>query len=261
MEADLTEPFLSRPEKAGLFLDFDGTLSDIVFVPSDARPVAGARDLLAALALKFGVVAIVSGRAAEELVDWLGPDVEIWGVHGAQRALNGVIELSDVAAPHAPLMREVYREAEKRLADLAIDGVILEDKTVMVTLHYRAAADVERARGALGDLADELVRRYGLTCGRGRHAFELRPPVELTKSAVVTRRAAEAGLEAVAFFGDDRVDLPGFDALDHLAGSGLATLRVAVDSEEAPPELLERADVVVDGPAGTVRFLQELLRS
>lgn len=60
--------------------------------------------------------------------------------------------------------------------------------------------------------------------------------------------------------GDDRIDLPGFDALDLLASEGdFVSLKVAVDSDEAPPELLERADIVVDGPSAAVAFLRRLL--
>jgi trehalose 6-phosphate phosphatase len=86
----------------------------------------------------------------------------------------------------------------------------------------------------------------------------LRPPVEFSKAAVVLERSREAGLTAAAFVGDDRVDLPGFDALDLLEADGLATVRVAVDSPEAPPELIERADVVVDGPNGAIALLARL---
>ena len=78
----------SNPEHAGIFTDFDGTLSHIVEVPSDARPVDGARETLSELSDRIGVVAIVSGRAAGELLEWLGPRVEIWGVHGAEHTVD-----------------------------------------------------------------------------------------------------------------------------------------------------------------------------
>ena len=89
-------------------------------------------------------------------------------------------------------------------------------------------------------------------------AFELRPPAEFTKAAVVLDRARELGVASAAFVGDDRVDLPGFDALDVLRDEGIHTVRVAVDSAEAPPELLERADLVVKGPGGVVELLDGL---
>lgn len=254
---DLLRPFLERPGRAGIFLDFDGTLSDIVPVPSDARPVEGAAGLLSALASSYAVVAIVSGRSAADLVEWLGPEVEIWGVHGAQRARGGIVELAPRARPFGPLVREVLERAHERVAELGLEGAIVEDKAVMVTLHYRAAADPERARTALEELARELAEEHGLTCVPGKASIELRPKVGFSKAAVIAERAA--GLDAVAFAGDDVVDLPGFDALDELRARGVATLRIAVSSDEAPPELLERADVVVEGPAGAVELLRRLV--
>ena len=256
MSDELLHPFLTRPERAGIFLDFDGTLSDIVRVPSQARPVAGAAGLLGDLARRYAVVAVVSGRAAGELVAWLGPAVEIWGVHGAQRAIDGRVALAPRAEPYAGLMKGVYDEASRRVRELGLDGAIVEDKAVMVTLHYRAASDPTRAEAALRELARELAEREGLTYVAGRASFELRPPADFSKAAVIADRAA--GLEAVAFAGDDVVDLPGFDALDALGERGVATLRIAVSSDEAPAELLERADVVVDGPAGAVELLRRL---
>ena len=260
MSDALLRPFLDSPGSAGVFLDFDGTLSDIVHHPQDARPVEGARDLLDDLARKFKVVAIVSGRSARDLVEWLGPEVEIWGTHGAERAVGGVVEIAEGLKPHIELMARVKDEADAAMRSLQ-SGIYLEDKTVMLGLHFRAAEDVEAARLSLRSLAEELAERHGLTIAGGRLAYELRPPVELSKAAVVLERSRAERLKAVAFAGDDRVDLPGFDALDALAEEGLATLRLAVSSDEAPPALLERADVVVDGPRGAVGFLQRLLSS
>ena len=259
MSDNLLEPFRSAPESSGLFLDFDGTLSEIVQVPSDARPVDGARELLADLAARLRLVAIVSGRAAGQLLEWLGPEVEIWGIHGAERTRDGHVELSDRAEPYAELMERVKREAERRIEELQMPGVLLEDKRVMLGLHYRAAADVEAAGRALDTIADELAQGYGLLRAGGRLAFELRPPIEFSKAQVVLQRTREAALKAAGFVGDDRVDIPAFDALDALSEEGVVALRVGVDSSEAPPELRERADVMVDGPAGVVEFLRQLL--
>jgi trehalose 6-phosphate phosphatase len=255
---DLLAPFRAEPGSSGVFLDFDGTLSEIVHVPHDARPVEGVRDLLDRLAQRLRLVAIVSGRSAGQLVEWLGPDIEIWGTHGAERAVGGVVEIAPQVLPHAELMRRVRDEASAAMDALGIPGIHLEDKTVMLGLHFRAATDVPAAEKALRTVADELATRHGLIVAGGRLAFELRPPIELSKAAVVLQRAREENLRAVAFAGDDRVDLPGFDALDALSEEGVSTVRVAVRSDEAPEDLIERADIVVEGPIGAVGFLQEL---
>jgi trehalose 6-phosphate phosphatase len=256
--AALLAPFLRSPDTAGLFLDFDGTLSEIAALPGDARPLPGVAAKLEALSSRFGILAIVSGRAASELVSWLGPRIEIWGVHGAERTIDGSVTLSERAAAFTELMEVVKTDARAEMERLDLDGALLEDKGVMIGLHFRSAADVDRARNELDALAEDLVARHGLTRAGGRMAFELRPPIEFTKAAVVLDRARELGLRAVAFAGDDRVDLPAFDALDLLRDEGMHTLRVAVDSAEAPPELLERADLVVPGPRGMVELLDEL---
>jgi trehalose 6-phosphate phosphatase len=67
-------------------------------------------------------------------------------------------------------------------------------------------------------------------------------------------------LQTAAFLGDDVVDLAAFDALDALEADGVAVLRVAVSSDEAPAELLERADLVVEGVEGAVGWLSDLAR-
>lgn len=259
MSDDLLKSFLASPETSGVFLDFDGTLSEIVHVPHEARPVAGVQDLLTGLAHRFKVVAIVSGRSARQLMEWLGPEVEIWGTHGAERALRGSVEIAEGVRPHVELMERVRDEAAEMMGSIGEPGIHLEDKTVMLGLHFRAAGDVAAAEKALREVAETLARKHGLSVAGGRLAFELRPPIELSKAAVVLQRARTERLKAAMFAGDDRVDLPGFDALDALAEEGVDTLRLAVSSEEVPEALIERADVVVEGPLGAVAYLQRLL--
>ena len=256
-EAQL-RPFVEAPNEAGLFFDFDGTLSEIVDVPSDARPVAGVGELLSRLSRRFRSVVIVSGRSAAELVRWLDADVEIWGAHGSQRAIDGQVELTERAAPYLELMTRVRGEAEHALSETGLAGIVLEEKGVLLNLHYRNASKRDEARAAVEEVAVQIAGEHGLSIHPGRMSVELRPPVEFTKATVVLDVAARDALGAAAFFGDDLVDLPGFDALDELAEKGVSTLRVGVDSDETPTELLDRADLIVWGPAGVVELLGTL---
>lgn len=254
------ETIKASPGTSGIFLDFDGTLSEIVMVPSEARPLRGVRELLTELTRRFALVSVVSGRSALQLIHWLGPDIEIWGVHGAERVVNGEVRLTEHAQPFAELMERVRTDAEARIERLGLSGVVVEDKTVMLGLHFRAAADVERARIELDRVAEEIAAEHGLIRAGGRLAFELRPPREFSKAAVVLERARATGLEAALYAGDDRVDLPAFDALDALEEEGVTGVRVAVSSAEVPPELIERADIVVEGPTAAVELLAGLLQ-
>jgi trehalose 6-phosphate phosphatase len=88
--------------------------------------------------------------------------------------------------------------------------------------------------------------------------LELVPAEHPRKGAAVTRILGEYALDAALFAGDDVADVEAFDALDDARTAGVQTVKVAVRSAEAPVVLLERADLVVDGPAGLVELLGQL---
>src|SRR5262249_17920592 len=121
-------------------------------------------------------------------------------------------------------------------------------------LHYRRrpdlAADVEA-------WAESEASRSGLEVRAAKMSVELHPPIATDKGTAL--EALVTGLGAVCYVGADRGDLPAYGALDRPpAPAGIDTLRVAVASAEAPPELLARADVVVDGPEAVVDLLRRL---
>jgi trehalose 6-phosphate phosphatase len=129
----------------------------------------------------------------------------------------------------------------------------VEPKGLSLTLHYRGRPEVEPDVRAF---AETLAVRSGLECRPARMSFELHPPIPLNKGTAVLGLAE--GLDAVAFLGDDVGDIKAFDALDELASRGVSVLRVAVGSSESVPDLIDRADLVVDGPPGALAFVQSL---
>jgi trehalose 6-phosphate phosphatase len=68
------------------------------------------------------------------------------------------------------------------------------------------------------------------------------------------------GVTAAIYAGDDRTDLDAFRRLRELREDGeLATaVCVGVASPEAPPELAEESDLLVDGPEGWRQILEAL---
>lgn len=254
------EAFAERAAAGGLFTDFDGTLSEIVARPEDARPLPEVPRLLSELARRLAVVAIVSGRSAGELSEWLGRHIEIWGLHGIERSLGGEVQVADVVAPFLDAIRSARDDAVSSFGRLGLQGCIVEDKGSMLGLHYRDSADPNAVEGDVESVARAVAESHGLIVVPGRMVFEIRPPLDLTKRDVVERRARELELGAACFIGDDTGDLPSFDALDALEADGVACVRIAVRSAESPPELIERADVVVEGPQGVVGVLDDLVR-
>jgi trehalose 6-phosphate phosphatase len=247
----LVEPLVADPANAAVLTDFDGTLSRIVDRPGDARPLEGARDVLGALAQAFGRVGVISGRPAVFLREHLGaPHVRLVGLYGLEWIDDdgGVVTHPD-AAPWRDVVDGVVANAR----DHGPDGVLVEHKPLSVTFHYRENPDREAAARSW---AEADAARTGLVSHPARMSYELRPPVDRDKGTAVEEQAA--GLGAACFVGDDRGDLAAFDALDRLRAKDVDTLRVAVRSAEAPAELLERADVLVDGPGGALDLLRSL---
>jgi trehalose 6-phosphate phosphatase len=83
--------------------------------------------------------------------------------------------------------------------------------------------------------------------------------VRRDKGDVVRKVIAASSPDAVLVAGDDLGDLPAFAAAEAAAASGLKALRVAVRSDETPPDLLAQADLAVDGPSGLRAYLESLL--
>lgn len=247
----LLAPFTTRPDAAVVCVDFDGTLSAIVDDPGSARPLPGVVDLLHRLAARYRRVCVVSGRPASFLHDHLdGGGVRLIGLYGLEWVDDGRIVVHQGTDRWRHAVDEAGAYWEREAADT---GLVVEHKGLSATLHYRLEPDLEPSARRLADAA---AARTGLVVHPARMSYELRPPVERDKGVAVAE-AAE-GASAVCFLGDDRGDLPAFDALDRLSDAGVHVLRVGVSSPEAPPELLERADVVVDGPAGVVALLSRL---
>lgn len=264
-EADVIELLSRQPDRTGVFTDFDGTLALIVPDPDSARPVANVRGVLSRLASVLARVAVVSGRPAAFLATQLdsGPAhrLELFGLHGLERWGRGASEPVDAVRPFTGALGAARRQLEAALRDAArYDGVVVEDKTFGLTLHWRRASRPDEAGAAGRALASEIARSTGLEARPGKASVELVPPVGIDKGTVV--REEGHGLAAVAFLGDDVGDLRAFDALDALADNGAAVARIAVAGTEAPAELLERADLVLEGPyeaAGLLSGLAERL--
>lgn len=243
-------PFRADPGRVAVIVDFDGTLSPIVTDAAAALPHTDVPDLLVRLRDRFGLVAIVSGRPVEFLLPLLPTGLVLAGLYGLELVVDG--ERRD--HPQAGNWREVVDDVAGLAEVRGPRGMVVERKGLSLTLHYRTAPDQEAATAAY---AAEEAHRSGLVARPARMSWELHPPIEVDKGTAVLDLVGDR--QAVVFAGDDVGDLPGFDALDELADRGVATLRIAVDSAEAPLVLLERADVVVDGPDGLVALLESLL--
>lgn len=245
----LLSPLVSRASRSGVLLDFDGTLSPIVEDPEEARPLEGVTDVLGGLAGRYSMVAVLSGRPIGFLEPLVPDGVAVAGLYGLELLRDG----RRTDHPNAGAWREVVGDVVRSSLGLGPRGMHVESKGLSLTLHYRSHPELA---GEVLDWAVAQGARSGLVVRPARMSVELHPPIDADKGTALELLAG--GLQAVCYAGDDVGDLPAFDALDRLEGDGVHTVRVAVSSQESAPELLDRADLVVEGPEGVLELLREL---
>lgn len=244
----------ASPAGAVVALDYDGTLAPVVDRPEDAVPSPGAVQALTALAGRVRTVALVTGRPADVVVALAGlhavPGLIVLGQYGAQR-WDGTL----TADPPAPGLAVVRPALTGLLGDAS--GLRVEDKGLSLVLHARGAADPDAALAAVRGPLVRLAEEHGLEVHPGRQVLEVRPPGADKRLALLS--LCRPLPSAVLYAGDDLGDLPAFTAVQELRARGVPGVTVCSASDEGPAELRERADRVVDGPAGVVALLRGLL--
>ncbi len=248
---------LSRRDDFGLVCDMDGTLAPIVERPVEAAITPRNRELLNALVQELPLVAVVSGRGAAALQDFVGiPGVVYAGNHGLERWLDGEVRPAPGVAEHRPHLQQ----ALDVLQELVEEGIELEDKGATLSLHYRRHADPDDFAQRLAPTFAEIADRYGLTLGGGRRVFEFRPPLAVDKGTALRDLIAEHDLGAALFIGDDITDIAALEMARSLREAGAcAAWGAAVQSAGAPAEVAATADFSVSEVAGVEDLLAWLL--
>lgn len=248
---------LADPGHALIALDFDGTLSPVVSDPAQARAFPGAIEVLQRLASRVGTLAIITGRNAATVVKYGGldavPGLIVLGHYGWERWVNG--EISSPPAP--PGVAAVRRRLPGVLEEAgAPEGTWVEDKGHAIAVHTRRTADPQGVLDRLSPLLEALAAEEDLLAQPGRLVLELRPR-GTDKGKVLNNLQHERLAPVLLFAGDDIGDIPAFAAVPELRRRGIAGLTVCSGSAEVT-ELDELSDLVVDGPAGVVAFLDWL---
>jgi trehalose 6-phosphate phosphatase len=244
----LLDVLATDPARAGLFSDFDGTLSAIVDRPEDAAPLPGVVEVLDRLAGSLGRVAILSGRPVAFVGRFFPPSVAVAGLYGLEQRIGGEIRDHPMAGAWREVVADVVASAVSGPA-----GMRIESKGLSLTLHYRGRPELA---GPVEAWARGQATRSGLELRAAKMSFELHPPIAADKGTVLAELAQD--LSAVAFIGDDVGDLDAFDALDRLDTAGVHTVRVGVRGPEQAAAVVDRADLALDGPEGVLVALQGL---
>lgn len=201
---------------SALFLDFDGTLTELAPRP-DAVSI---HPELPALLMQLhqwlgGAVAIVTGRAQDDIDPMLAPLLLPAAFeHGALRRTP----VGMVRQAHAPDLGPSLAAAKALAA--THPGLLVEHKATAMALHYRLAPELEAL--CLKTLSDCVRHDPGLQLLHGKAVIEIKS-AQVGKGQAIEafmNEAPFAGRQPV-FAGDDTTDEPGFDAVQRLGGAGI----------------------------------------
>jgi trehalose-phosphatase len=208
---------LARSSGLGLFLDYDGTLAEIVKDPKQAVPLAGVPELLARLISSNLpiTIAIVTGRRISQVKRFLGtiPGILFSGVHGMEfEDADGKTSFAPAALKCLAELTEVRKWVADHIADK--QGFRIEDKEIAIGLHYRDADP---------DQASELVASFEqFVAASTKHLklmhlkmlAEAMPRTAGNKGRTVTKLKQQLPTSHKAvYLGDDTTDEDAFKAL------------------------------------------------
>ncbi|QBJ94728.1 trehalose-phosphatase [Rhodococcus sp. ABRD24] len=252
-----------RTRRPVVFLDFDGTLANIVNDPDAAALVDGMSTELARLARNCRL-AVISGRDLTDVQRRVGvPGIWYAGSHGCELlGPDGEFHQNDAALAAAPDLARVADSLRERLRD--VPGVLVEHKRFAVAVHHRNV-DPDRVEEVVAAVyaAANGVDRIRVT--NGRKVTEIRPDIDWDKGRallwVLDRMGDVADLLPI-YIGDDLTDEDAFDAVATTGvgivvrhseqGDRRSTAQFAVDSPDEVRELLQRlADLLGSDPTTT----------
>lgn len=259
---ELVAAVAHAPAATALFCDVDGTISPIVADPYAAVVPASFRAALATLARRLGLVGIVTGRDLAQSRAMVGIEgIAYVGIHGMEISPpGGQPQTTPAAEPFVAAIHEFVDRA--RALAVRWPGMVVEDKRIVVSVHFRNTADPQAARRAIEDEIVAPARAQGLAIGSGHKVVEVRPPLALSKGTAVAELLAGRDLATTAFCGDDFTDMTAFAAVREWAAAAPARragYAVVAVTAETPAPVRAAADVAVAATPGVLAVLERLV--
>jgi trehalose 6-phosphate phosphatase len=208
-------------------------------------------------------LAIISGRSLSEIKAMLGlENIAYAGNHGleiecpAHYRQETSPQMTTFTHPIAKQFQPKLNSLEQRLKRQlsGIGGIVIQNKGLTLSIHYRLAKQTDRdriRRLSLEAIADEHAR-HGLQVTEGKKVLEVRPPVDWNKGKAVEWLLEICGTPGglPIFAGDDVTDEDGFVVLHKIGG-----ISVFIGENNAS----SAADYYLGSPEQLYHWLEKLL--
>ncbi len=156
-----------------IFLDYDGTLTPIVESPDKAILSEDMHSMIIKLK-EIMPVAIVTGRSLNNIMDILKmKDIIYAGNHGAEIWDGKKLVMGKQLSESKKALEKIVRELKEVLS--FVQGVIVEDKGITASIHFRmvASKDICKMHNIFWAIADGYKGLFSITSGK--KVFEIRP--------------------------------------------------------------------------------------
>ncbi len=212
---DLSQRNLIASRRIAVFLDYDGTLTEIVEDPEKAFLSEETRQVLRDLS-PLCTVAILSGRDLEDVRKLVNVGGIVYsGCHGFElMTAEGERRDNPDWIHYLPIIDEAEKKFRSTIEE--IDGTLVERKRLAISVHYRKVNP---------SLIGEVKKRFDsvassfpqLRTTEGKKVFEVLPNVDWNKGKALLSLMRSLGLDRsgvqAIFIGDDLTDEEGFRVL------------------------------------------------
>ena len=209
-----------------LLSDYDGTLTPIASRPEEAVLPPTVRNKLLVLSKRARFsIGIISGRSLAEIKDMVGLEgIYYIGNHGMEIAGPGISFVNSEAQGAQSVIKHLAGRLSDQLGD--VEGVIVEDKGLSLSVHYRLVeeTEVKRVADIFQKSTGHLREKGRIRVTSGKKVWEVRPPVDWHKGKAVV--AIGVGLKAryklerlmTIYLGDDTTDEDAFSMVKRPQG-------------------------------------------
>lgn len=207
-------------ESMALFLDIDGTLLTFADTPREVRVDKPLVALLSELSRRTtGALAFVSGRSVASIDSLFHPlRLPAAGLHGFERrGADGQLRRH----PYPPAAKLATARVAMRALAAFDPGLQLEDKGLLLALHYRRAP---RLGVHVLEAMEQIAMEAGpeLVLQPGNCVVELHPR-GVSKGAAIDEFMQEAPFRGrrPVYVGDDLTDESGFESVNRAGGRSI----------------------------------------